>query len=105
MMSGGNQQKLIIGRELDNDPEIIIAAYPVRGLDIGTTQTIHNILLNARNSGKSVLLISEDLDELISLADRIGVLCSGKLQGVLDKDTATYEIIGKLMAGDKEEEA
>ena len=103
MMSGGNQQKLIIGREMDSDPDVVIAAYPVRGLDIGTTQAIHEILLEARNNGKAVLLISEDLDELMSLSDKIGVLCSGKLQGVLDIKDATYDKIGRLMTGEKED--
>lgn len=103
MMSGGNQQKLLIGREMDNNPDVVIAAYPVRGLDIGTTQAIHNILLEARNQGKSILLISEDLDELLQLSDRIGVLCSGKMQGVLDIKDATYEKIGSLMSGEKED--
>lgn len=101
MMSGGNQQKLIIGRELDTNPDVIIAAYPVRGLDIGTTDSIHRILLQARNEGKAVLLISEDLDELLQLCDTIGVLCSGKLQDTLKREEATYEKIGKLMTGEK----
>ena len=100
MMSGGNQQKLIIGRELDNNPDLIIAAYPVRGLDIGTTDSIHNILLQARNEGKAILLISEDLDELLQLCDTIGVLCSGRLQDTLKREDATYEKIGKLMTGE-----
>lgn len=100
MMSGGNQQKLIIGRELDNNPDVIIAAYPVRGLDIGTTDAIHKILTEARNNGKAVLLISEDLDELLQLCDTIGVLCSGKLQDTLKREDATYEKIGKLMTGE-----
>jgi simple sugar transport system ATP-binding protein len=103
MMSGGNQQKLLIGRELDNNPDIIIAAYPIRGLDIGTTHAIHDILLKERNKGKTILLISEDLDELIKLSDRIGVLCSGKLQGIVDIQDVTYEKIGSLMAGEKED--
>lgn len=100
MMSGGNQQKLIIGRELDDDPDFIIAAYPVRGLDIGTTDTIHRILLEAREKGKAVLLISEDLDELLQLSDSIGVMCSGKIQRVLPRSEATYEKIGRLMTGE-----
>lgn len=99
MMSGGNQQKLIIGRELDNNPDVIVAAYPVRGLDIGTTEAIHRILLQARNDGKAVLLISEDLDELMQLCDVIGVLCSGKLQGIIKQEDANYENLGELMAG------
>lgn len=100
MMSGGNQQKLIIGRELDNNPDVIIAAYPVRGLDIGTTDSIHRILMDARNRGKAVLLISEDIEELLQLSDTIGVLCSGKLQGVLSRKEASYDKIGKLMTGE-----
>lgn len=100
MMSGGNQQKLLIGRELDNDPTVIIAAYPVRGLDIGTTQSIHNTLFEARNKGKAILLISEDLDELLQISDRIGVLCSGKLQGIVERSEATYAKIGRLMVGE-----
>ncbi|MGI6093994.1 MAG: ABC transporter ATP-binding protein [Lachnospiraceae bacterium] len=100
LMSGGNQQKLLVAREIDGDPVLIIAAYPVRGLDIGATEAIHQILLEQCEKGAAVLLISEELDEIFQMADRIGVMCDGNMMAVLEREEATYELIGKLMAGE-----
>ena len=100
MMSGGNQQKLLVAREIDRNPKLIIAAYPVRGLDIGATETINSTLLAQRDIGACVLFISEDLDEIFSIADRIAVLCDGKLMGIRDCCNTDYEEIGRMMSGE-----
>ena len=99
LMSGGNQQKLLVAREINGDPALIIAAYPVRGLDIGATAAIHRILLEQRNRGACVLLISEELDEIFELSDRVAVLCGGKLMGIRDTAKTDYEEIGRMMSG------
>ncbi|MDF2653752.1 MAG: heme transporter ATP-binding protein [Bacillota bacterium] len=100
LMSGGNQQKLLIAREINGNPELIIAAYPVRGLDIGATAAIHRTLLEQRNRGACVLLISEELDEIFELSDRVAVLCGGKLMGIRNTSETDYEEIGRLMSGE-----
>lgn len=101
LMSGGNQQKLLIAREIDGEPALIVAAYPVRGLDIGATEAIHQILLEQKKRGAAVLLVSEELDELFTMADRIGVLCEGEMMAVKAVEDTNYEEIGKLMAGER----
>lgn len=101
LMSGGNQQKLLIAREVNGDPSLLVASYPVRGLDIGATEAIHQILLDESKKGTAILLISEELDELFQLADRIGVMCDGNMMAILDRDSADYETIGRLMSGEK----
>jgi simple sugar transport system ATP-binding protein len=103
MMSGGNQQKLLVAREVNMNPRFIIAAYPVRGLDIGATETINQILLNERNKGTCVLLISEDLDEIFDVADRVAVLCDGVLMGIREICHTDFEEIGCLMSGENTE--
>lgn len=100
LMSGGNQQKLLVAREIHGNPSLIIAAYPVRGLDIGATEEINRILLEQKKRGACILLISEELDEIFSMADRIGVLCGGKLMGVRENGRTDYEEIGRLMSGE-----
>lgn len=100
LMSGGNQQKLLIAREINGDPSLLIAAYPVRGLDIGATEAIHKILLEESKKGIAILLISEELDELFQMADTIGVMCDGKMMAVLDRGEADYDSIGRLMSGE-----
>ena len=100
MMSGGNQQKLLVAREIDCQPALIIAAYPVRGLDIGAAEAINNILKEQSNKGVSVLLISEDLDEIFEMSDRIAVLCDGKLMGIRNTSETDYEEIGRMMSGE-----
>lgn len=99
-LSGGNIQKLILAREISRRPRVLIAAQPTRGVDIGATEYIHNQLLQQRAEGLATLLISEDLDEIQALADRIVVMFGGEIMGVLDSDDATIEELGLMMAGD-----
>jgi general nucleoside transport system ATP-binding protein len=98
-LSGGNQQRLAMARELDGDPKILIAAQPTRGVDIRGCAFIHARLLDFRDGGGAVLLISEELSELLTLSDRIAVLYAGRLAGVLAREEATIEAIGRLMLG------
>lgn len=101
LMSGGNQQKLLVAREVNADSSLLVASYPVRGLDIGATEAIHRILLEESEKGTAILLVSEELDELFQIADRIGVMCDGKMMAILDRDQADYDTIGRLMSGEK----
>jgi simple sugar transport system ATP-binding protein len=98
-LSGGNLQKLVLGREFSEDPRVLVAASPTRGLDVGAIETVHAFLREAASSGVAVLLISEDLDELRALADRIVVVYEGRLTGGFDPERATIEEIGLAMAG------
>jgi general nucleoside transport system ATP-binding protein len=99
MLSGGNLQKVILARELSQHPLVIVAAYPTRGLDVGATEAVRQILLEERSQGAAILLISEDLDEIFAVSDRIAVLYEGKIVGELPAATATRDEIGLLMAG------
>lgn len=99
LLSGGNQQKLIIARELADDAKLIVASQPTRGLDIGATEFVRRELSEARNAGKSVLLISADLEEIMALSDRIAVLFGGNVAGILDRKDATVQKLGLLMGG------
>jgi ABC-type uncharacterized transport system ATPase subunit len=103
-LSGGNLQKLVLGREFQGNPRVLIAAQPTRGLDVGAIETIHRYLRDAAAAGVAVLLISEDLDELRGLSDRILVMYEGAVVGELDGATATVEQIGYLMAGGRGED-
>jgi simple sugar transport system ATP-binding protein len=98
-LSGGNIQKVVIARELSCDSGVLLAAQPTRGVDIGAAEYIHEQLLIQRSAGVAILLISEDLDEVLELSDRIIVLFEGRIMGVLDRDEATKEAIGLLMSG------
>lgn len=98
-MSGGNQQKMIIAREVSNDPRIMIAAQPTRGLDVGAIEYVHKALVTQRDQGKAVLLISFELDEIINVSDRIAVIFEGKIVGTIDADSADEQQIGLMMAG------
>jgi ABC-type uncharacterized transport system ATPase subunit len=98
-LSGGNLQKLVLGREFSGHPKELIAASPTRGLDVGAIETVHSYLRQAASEGVAVLLISEDLDEIRALADRIVVMYEGELTGSFDAETATVEEIGLAMAG------
>ena len=98
-LSGGNMQKLLMGRELISNPEVIVAAQPTRGLDVSAVEAIHKLIINQRDKGSAVLLISEDLDELFKLSDRIIVLYEGKIVKEVGINSATIEIIGFAMAG------
>ncbi len=103
LMSGGNQQKLLFGRETDGAPRLIIAAYPVRGLDINAAEEVHRILLEQKARKAAILLISEDLEEIFEISDRIAVLFKGEITGILESKTATYEQVGRLMVGFSQE--
>ena len=100
-MSGGNQQKLIIARELDKDPDIVMAVQPTRGLDIGATEYIHKQLIAQRDQGKAVLLVSLELDEVMDVSDRILVIYEGEIVGDLNPKKITVEELGLYMAGSK----
>ncbi len=96
-LSGGNVQKVLVGREIASAPTVLLAAYPVRGLDIGASYTIYNLLNEQKENGVAVVFVGEDLDVLIELCDRIMVIGSGKVTGIVDGRTATKEEIGLLM--------
>lgn len=98
-LSGGNQQKLLFAREIDLKPKLMIAVHPTQGLDVGATRAVHDMLLRLRDTGSGVLLISEDLDEIMQLSDRILVLYNGEINGVVKRGQAEKEMIGQLMAG------
>ncbi len=98
-MSGGNLQKIVLGRELSRNPKVLIAHNPTRGLDIGATEYIHKQLIKQRDSGVGVLLLSLDLDEVMSISDRIAVIYEGKIMAVTDKENADVHTIGLLMGG------
>ena len=98
-LSGGNQQKMVLGRELTRDPDLVIAAHPVRGLDIGATEYVHERLIDERDKGNAVMLVSTELDEVISLSDRIAVMYEGRIMGILNKDEFDITRIGMMMAG------
>lgn len=102
-MSGGNQQKAIVAREIDKDPELLIAVQPTRGLDVGAIEYIHSQIVAQRDTGKAVLLVSLELDEVMALSDRILVMYEGEIVGELDPDTTTIEELGLYMAGAKRE--
>ncbi|NMB54664.1 MAG: ABC transporter ATP-binding protein [Leptolinea sp.] len=104
-LSGGNIQKLILARELARQPKVLIAAQPTRGVDIGATEYIHERLLSQRDAGTAILLISEDLDEICTLSDRIAIIYEGNIMGIVDRNTATVEQIGLMMAGIPMDEA
>jgi ABC-type uncharacterized transport system ATPase subunit len=104
-LSGGNIQKLILARELDRKPRVLIAAQPTRGVDIGATEYIHAQLLAQRSEGLATLLISEDLDEVKALSDRILVMFGGESMGIVNADDVTIEELGLMMAGERMETA
>ncbi|MBN1964696.1 MAG: ABC transporter ATP-binding protein, partial [Anaerolineae bacterium] len=104
-LSGGNIQKLVLARELARQPRVLIAAQPTRGVDIGATEYIHQILLDQRAQGTATLLISEDLDEIMALSDRIAVIYEGEIMGIVDRKDADVEHLGLLMAGVRAEAA
>jgi simple sugar transport system ATP-binding protein len=100
-LSGGNLQKLILARDLARDPHLLIACQPTRGLDVGATEEIQSRILEQRARGHAVLLISEDLDEIFSLSDRIAVMFEGEIMGIVRAQDAALDDIGLMMAGSK----
>jgi len=103
-MSGGNQQKAIIAREIDKNPELLVAVQPTRGLDVGAIEYIHRQIIQQRDAGKGVLLVSLELDEVMNLSDRILVIYEGELVGEFDPKQVTVEELGLYMAGAKRQE-
>ncbi len=97
--SGGNQQKIIVARELEKENKFIIAAQVTRGVDVGAIEFIHKMILEEKKKNKAILLVSSELSEILNLSDRIAVMCAGKLMGIIDIKDATEEKIGILMAG------
>jgi simple sugar transport system ATP-binding protein len=104
-LSGGNQQKVIVAREFTRGGRLLVAAQPTRGVDVGSTEFIHRKLVEARDAGMAVLLVSAELDEVLSLADRIAVMFRGRIAGLLDAADATPEILGYMMATGNRPEA
>jgi ABC-type uncharacterized transport system ATPase subunit len=102
-LSGGNQQKFIVGREFGRDPEAVVAAHPTRGVDVGSVEFIHEQLLALRETGTAVLLVSSKLDEVRSLSDRLAVIHDGELMAIVDPERITEEQLGLLMAGEHPE--
>ncbi|MCK5249013.1 MAG: ATP-binding cassette domain-containing protein, partial [Spirochaetaceae bacterium] len=98
-LSGGNQQKAIVGREISHNPNLLIAVQPTRGLDVGSIEYIHKRLVEQRDSGKAVLLVSLELDEIMDLSDRIAVISHGELVGLVNADEIDENEAGLMMAG------
>jgi len=98
-LSGGNQQKVIVARELYGEPKLLIAAQPTRGLDVGSTEFVHQQILNERDKGKAILLVSADLEEILSLSDRIAVIYEGEIVAILDPKKTNEKELGLLMTG------
>ena len=96
-LSGGNVQKVLVGREIEQSPTVLMTAYAVRGLDINTSYTIYNLLTEQKMQGVAVIYVGEDLDVLLELCDRILVLCGGQVSGIVDARCVTKEQIGLMM--------
>lgn len=104
-LSGGNQQKLIFAREVECDPQVLVVMQPCKGLDVGAIEAVQRTVMAERAAGKAVLYISTELEHIMTVADRIAVMCAGEITGILTPDQVTDERIGALMGGIKEEEA
>jgi simple sugar transport system ATP-binding protein len=98
-LSGGNLQKVLLARELSSAPRVLVAASPTRGLDVGATETVRELLIDAATRGVGVLLVSEDLDEILALADRVAVLYEGRIMGLVEPHETDVDRIGLMMAG------
>jgi ABC-type Mn2+/Zn2+ transport system ATPase subunit len=98
-LSGGNQQKMVVAREFSRKPQLLIAAQPTRGIDVGSIEFIHNQIVNQRDAGAAVLVVSAELDEVMALSDRIAVMYKGTIIDIVPGNTATREQLGLLMAG------
>jgi len=99
LLSGGNLQRTILAREISALPKLLVAVHPTRGLDIGATESVHKVLLDHRSKGAAILLISEDLDEILALSDRVAVLYEGEIMGIVPSAQADIEELGLMMAG------
>jgi general nucleoside transport system ATP-binding protein len=105
LLSGGNLQRLILAREIESGPRLMVAVQPTRGLDVGAIENVHRLLLEQRKNGTAILLISEDLDEILTLADRIAVIYEGELFGLVDAATADVHELGLMMTGSRSKPA
>src|SRR5690606_36930415 len=99
LLSGGNVQRVLLARELSSDPALVVAASPTRGLDVGAIEAVREAILAAADRGAGVLLISEDLDEVLDLSDRVAVMYEGRIVGVVDRADADVTELGLLMGG------
>ena len=99
--SGGNQQKIVLAREIDRGPDVLLVGQPTRGVDIGAIEFIHRRLIAMRDAGKAILLVSVELDEILSLSDRILVMFSGEIVGEVAQADATEQQLGLMMAGER----
>ena len=100
-LSGGNQQKAVIAREIDRNPDLLIVSQPTRGLDVGAIEYIHKRLIQARDEGKAVLVVSYELDEILNVSDRIAVIHDGQIQGIVRPKDTTKQELGVLMVRGK----
>ncbi|MCL2513586.1 MAG: ABC transporter ATP-binding protein, partial [Oscillospiraceae bacterium] len=100
-LSGGNVQKVLLGREIESNPHLLITAYPVRGLDINSSYIIYDLLNRQKKNGVAILFIGEDLDVLLELCDRIMVICGGEVMGAVDAKSANKEQLGLMMLGER----
>jgi len=98
-LSGGNQQKVIVAREFSRDIELLVAVQPTRGLDVGSIEYIHRRIVEKRDAGTAVLIVSTELDEVVALGDRIAVMYQGRIVGILSQAEASFERLGMLMGG------
>ena len=98
-LSGGNQQKLIIGREFELDPKLLLVSQPTRGVDIGAIEFIHKAIIELRDKGRAILLVSAELEEVTALADRLLIIREGRIAGEVDPKTTSVEEIGLMMTG------
>ena len=103
--SGGNQQKIVLAREIERNPDILLVGQPTRGVDIGAIEFIHQQIIALRDQGKAILLVSVELDEIFALSDRIMVMFDGQIMGERDPEQTTEKQLGLLMAGMNEEGA
>ena len=104
-LSGGNLQKFILGREILQNPKLLVAAHPTWGVDVGAAAAIHRALIALRDAGAAILVISEDLDELFQISDRIGALCSGRLSPLAETAQVSTVEVGRWMAGEFDQPA
>jgi general nucleoside transport system ATP-binding protein len=98
-LSGGNQQKVVVAREFSVPVQLVIAAQPTRGLDVGSIEYIHRRIVEQRDAGAAIVIVSTELDEVLAVGDRIAVMFDGRIVGILQGDDATYENLGLLMGG------
>jgi ABC-type uncharacterized transport system ATPase subunit len=104
-LSGGNQQRVMVGRELSGDPTVVVAAQPTRGLDIGAVEGVHDMLLEQKARGAAILFVTTELSEVLAISDRVVVMFAGKLMGEVDPDAVSIEEIGRMMLGERREAA